>query len=103
MPVASWKPDRVRLVVAGLLVATSLCAFWAVDIARNPPGPPGTDGAGYAFMGAVAWTLMLAAAALAVVVSRKRPRYPPAGWYADPYGESHWRWWDGSSWTGFTG
>lgn len=24
---------------------------------------------------------------------------PPAGWYADPSGRFHYRWWDGSRWT----
>jgi membrane protease YdiL (CAAX protease family) len=27
---------------------------------------------------------------------------PPAGWYADPWGVAHWRWWDGTIWTGYT-
>ncbi len=26
---------------------------------------------------------------------------PPAGWYADPWGQSPLRWWDGSAWTGY--
>jgi hypothetical protein len=94
---------RVRLVVAGLLIGAVLSAAWAVEIAVNPPGPPGTDGAAYAFMGAVEFALMCAGAAVAVVLTRNRSRLPPPGWYGDPYGEGHWRWWDGSSWTGFTG
>jgi len=24
---------------------------------------------------------------------------PIAGWYPDPYGRMHWRWWDGTGWT----
>lgn len=36
---------------------------------------------------------------------RDLPRPPqtthsPAGWYADPWGSSPWRWWDGWAWTG---
>lgn len=27
----------------------------------------------------------------------------PAGWYPDPFGLAAWRWFDGSSWTAFTG
>jgi membrane protease YdiL (CAAX protease family) len=27
---------------------------------------------------------------------------PPAGWYADPWRASNWRWWDGTAWTGYT-
>lgn len=27
-------------------------------------------------------------------------RHTPAGWYADPWGLSRWRWWDGWAWTG---
>ncbi|HZJ26535.1 MAG TPA: DUF4328 domain-containing protein, partial [Acidimicrobiia bacterium] len=31
------------------------------------------------------------------------PGPPPApAWYADPWGEAGWRWWDGAQWTGFT-
>ena len=26
---------------------------------------------------------------------------PPAGWYADPWSPSPWRWWDGTTWTGY--
>ncbi|HEY7438162.1 MAG TPA: CPBP family glutamic-type intramembrane protease [Acidimicrobiia bacterium] len=29
------------------------------------------------------------------------PSAPP-GWYADPWGVAHWRWWDGYAWTGYT-
>jgi hypothetical protein len=31
-----------------------------------------------------------------------RPASPP-GWYADPSGQSSWRWWDGQRWTEHTG
>lgn len=27
---------------------------------------------------------------------------PPAGWYADPWRVTQWRWWDGGAWTGYT-
>ncbi len=27
---------------------------------------------------------------------------PPAGWYADPWRISAWRWWNGAAWTGYT-
>ncbi len=30
------------------------------------------------------------------------PAVPPAGWYADPWTVSAWRWWDGTRWTGYT-
>jgi membrane protease YdiL (CAAX protease family) len=26
----------------------------------------------------------------------------PPGWYADPWRQTEWRWWDGGGWTGFT-
>lgn len=28
---------------------------------------------------------------------------PEAGWYADPWRQAPWRWWDGSAWTGYAG
>lgn len=27
----------------------------------------------------------------------------PPGWYSDPWGQAPWRWWDGISWTAYTG
>jgi membrane protease YdiL (CAAX protease family) len=30
------------------------------------------------------------------------PSVAPPGWYADPWRQASWRWWDGSAWTGWT-
>jgi membrane protease YdiL (CAAX protease family) len=38
-------------------------------------------------------------------VSEVATRYsalPPAGWYSDPWRVTQWRWWDGTTWTGYT-
>jgi CAAX protease family protein len=35
-------------------------------------------------------------------VTTSPPPMPPTGWYADPWGVSRWRWWDGTRWTGYT-
>src|SRR3954471_3240748 len=26
----------------------------------------------------------------------------PPGWFADPWGQAEWRWWDGAAWSGYT-
>ena len=54
---------RLGLGVAGLFLASVLSAAWAIAVAMNPPGPPGTDGAGYVFLGAVELALIFAVAA----------------------------------------
>jgi len=30
------------------------------------------------------------------------PALPPPGWYDDPWRVTQWRWWDGTTWTGYT-
>ena len=42
-------------------------------------------------------------AAPAGVAAPTGPALPPAAWYADPWGQSRWRWWDGSNWTHHVG
>jgi membrane protease YdiL (CAAX protease family) len=36
------------------------------------------------------------------VATREHSALPPAGWYADPWHITSWRWWDGTTWTGYT-
>jgi len=47
--------------------------------------------------------LSRAGAAVAPVGVPAGPVFVPAGWYPDPGGTAHWRWWDGAKWTEHTG
>jgi Protein of unknown function (DUF2510) len=71
----------------------------------HDPGPPGTDGAAYAGLGAVVWiaTFLTFVVSLLRADTRRRFGPSPAGWYPDPNGERRWRWWDGHRWSGYTG
>jgi hypothetical protein len=52
-------------------------------------------------------TAAAAAAATAAVAEVAEASTPPAtaapGWYEDPWGRAHWRWWDGQQWTEHAG
>jgi hypothetical protein len=73
----------------------------ALHDAETSPGADATMGPAFllldglvalvvALIGALVWTLGRAA-------ERRTP--PPSGWYADPDGQSSWRYWDGQSWS----
>src|SRR5207244_3305310 len=68
--------SELVVLTAGLCTATVLIALY-------PPGPPGTDGAAYAFMGAVSWALTFTGfLLLAFLPSTDRAvGSPPAAWY----------------------
>jgi hypothetical protein len=35
--------------------------------------------------------------------TQPQPTIPPPGWYPDPHGAPHMRWWDGAQWTAHVG
>jgi hypothetical protein len=92
---------RWALVVAllGLVVGAVTGIGSIVWIVRDP-GPPGTDGANYAAMGAAMCTLTSLAVAIPLLFPStwRHMGAPPPGWYADP-GPGRVRWWDGTQWT----
>jgi RsiW-degrading membrane proteinase PrsW (M82 family) len=48
----------------------------------------------------VAWRAQYAAAARSPYGRWPAGSPAPAAWYADPWGQARWRWWDGGAWTG---
>ena len=86
---------------AELLLGAAACFGLTVYLVRNPPGPPGTDGAGYDVLGAASWGFILLALSIVVLApsNRRTLRNPPAAWYLDPARQATWRYWDGSGWS----
>lgn len=99
--------------VAAFTVAGLLSGWLGVSLWSTPED--GTDSAGMAAVSAILFFFLslgsLASAsscAVALILVRRQSsqdgnNVAPPAWYPDPWGGVNRRWWDGHSWTGWTG
>lgn len=79
---------------------------WAASHVTYSPQDLNTDGPGMEIMSltmisAALWLTALVLAVRGFLPMRGRTGAPVPGWYPDPTGEAHLRYWDGE-WTGWT-
>jgi hypothetical protein len=100
-----WWIGVVVITVVGLLFGGLGIAVWSTP-------EDGTDGAAMAAISFFFLSLASLASAFTCAValilvrrqsSQHRNNAASPAWYPDPWGAANRRWWDGHSWTGWTG
>ncbi len=101
----AWLPSLAILAAAlvGIVV-------FIADVSSEPSGSDVEDMRPIVVMGGLMWAVG-SLVFLVLLASHREPWRPvpprpitaaPAGWFVDPQSDAHWRYWDGTTWTGHT-